>query len=432
MLYRPLVYFVSYILFTMSVSFFGPMIFVDYDKISIFIFISLFLIIFSFGYFKGVNKRIQTINRRADARQYTDRLLLIRSVKVCIITSAGIMLALFIRALLAGNIHLTFAGIGANYTNYYIDRRAGGGDLIFDLLFLFSGFLRLVATVFGIYYFNRFSRSFKILIISNLVLTIVVFTVSMGNQKSLGDLVVYLLVLLFVKTLDMSSSQRRKTYFALISVGVLFCCFISIVQYQRLLASGTDSTNLSMRLNELVSYDWDHVFFKIFGEKFGLGLATFLTGYLSAGYYGLSLCLKLPFVWTYGVGSSFSLMVVLERFFGVTSQLDRTYLLRMEYATGRNGLASWNTIFPWLASDITFVGSLLIFFPFAYVYAVCWKEIVKYRNPLSLLMFSMLSMGLVFIPANNQLMHGFDGFLTTVLVSLIWLLKHKRYNTDRN
>ena len=47
-------------------------------------------------------------------------------------------------------------------------------------------------------------------------------------------------------------------------------------------------------------------------------------------------------------------------------------------------------------------------------------------------MFSMLTMGLVFIPANNQLLHGVDGFITTIVMSVLWITNHRKYNFVRD
>ena len=208
----------------------------------------------------------------------------------------------------------------------------------------------------------------------------------------------------------------------------VFVVFISLVQIQRISALGFSSLDINQKMNARTAYDFDHPFFKIFGKELGLGFANFITGYLSGGYYGLSLCMKLPFVWTYGVGSSYSLTLFFEKFAGADAIFDHTYLARMEAVYGWRALSDWNTIFPWLASDFTFVGALFLFIPVGYIYGLAWKEVVKYRNPISLLMFAMLTVCVIFIPANNQLLHPVDGFIATAIIFFVWKFQHKKYN----
>ena len=285
--------------------------------------------------------------------------------------------------------------------------------------------------VLGVYYFKHLRISYKFLVIAVFVLWIIINTLSYGNQKSLGEVVIYILIVSAIKMLDVAPADRKRHILFSACLLVLLSIAIAFIQHQRLSVLGLSAVNIDQKLNIMTYYNWDHVLFKILGYEAGLALSSFFMGYLAGGYYGLSLCLQLPFVWTYGLGSSFSLMAFLKIIGGVEYFeyfFNQTYIYRMEATTGWHGLLAWNTIFPWLASDFTFVGALIIFIPVAYVYALCWKEIVKYRNPVSILMFSMLSIGLIFVPANNQLLHGYDGFFATAIMALFWATMHKRHN----
>ncbi len=85
-----------------------------------------------------------------------------------------------------------------------------------------------------------------------------------------------------------------------------------------------------------------------------------LTRYWTQGYQGLSECLDLPFKWCYGLGHSTFLM----RYAGVFAAnhdyfLQRSYPYRLEAETGYDVSYYWHTIYPWLASDLTFPGALV-------------------------------------------------------------------------
>jgi len=423
--YRPLRYFLLFICFTVSFSFWGPRIYYDYDKVSVFIYISAFLILFTWGYRKGISKRI--IPRIIK----TNKSQLIKNVpflKACIVLALLTSILNIISLIIDGKLNLSISSIGQNYVDYYAAHNATKGTYtIQTIIFFVMGFPKIVTLVLGVYFFGKIGKLYKYGVVGVIVLTILTNTISSGNQKSLGDIIIYSFVALIVKSFEFTPARRKKFYLQLSGVIVLFIVFISIVQFQRFSALGFSSMDINQNMNSRTSFDFNHPFFKIFGNELGLGLATFITGYLSGGYYGLSLCLRMNFVWTYGIGNSYSVTLFFEKFFGATI-FDHTYLMRMENTYGWGALADWNTIFPWLASDFTFIGSLFLFIPIGYIYALSWKEIVMYRNPISLLMFAMLTVCLIFVPANNQLLHGVDAFIATVITFFVWKTQHRKYN----
>lgn len=207
------------------------------------------------------------------------------------------------------------------------------------------------------------------------------------------------------------------------------CCAVVLIfaaiQNQRYDAIGVTAQNYESRSDGSTYYDLNNIVFKIFGPTLGFGIGSVLS-YVSGGYYGLSLTLKMPFVWTYGIGSSYFLCLISEKIFGY-SIYEKTYLGRLQ-EVGRDGLTSWNTIFPWLASDFTFFGALLIFVVLGYFITTVWYEVIRYKNPVSIVMFATLCLGICYLPANNQLFHGIDSFISTVLTFVWWLLCHKQYN----
>ncbi|MBK7978839.1 MAG: hypothetical protein IPK06_02270 [Ignavibacteriae bacterium] len=126
------------------------------------------------------------------------------------------------------------------------------------------------------------------------------------------------------------------------------------------------------------------------------------------------------------VGHSYSLTIFLDKIVGLPVSISETYPYRVGAATGW-GESKWHSIFSWFASAFTFVGTLFIFIPIGYIYAITWQE-AKYKNPFSIILFSILTLGLIFVPANNQLLHTPEGYLSTIFFILMWSFQHKRYN----
>lgn len=427
-LYKPLKYFIIYILITLAINFWGPLVYFDYDRITIAVYMLSFLTLFSVGYILGAGSET-VVKCRGGADIQFEKVYPV--IKVCSVTALSLIMADFISSAVQGKITLDITQMGKSYVDFYADYYSNEGSApVQATLLMLTGFPKFVAMVLGVYYFGKLNGFYKFSVLAIFILTIVTKTISGGNQKSLGDILIFLLSVLSVKMLDYSKLRKIKLMTGMISITLLFVIIISFSLYQRL-----DFREISVFDAEQFSldhcfYDFDHVIFRIFGYKFGFGLALLISGYLAGGYYGLYLSMKLPFMWTFGAGSSYSVMKYSHKYFNLPDIFERTYLYRMEETFGWKGLVKWNTIFPWLASDFTFIGALFVFMLAAYIYGVAWKEILLYRNPLSLLMFSMINIGLVFIIANNQLLHGIDGFTLTAIMTVYWLIKHKEYNTE--
>jgi hypothetical protein len=413
----PLKYFVVYILTTLFLSFWGPAIYNDYDKLGVFVYILFFLLCFIFGYKIGIRRKLHIRSSRYN---------IIPLVKFSISLSFILISLEFFQILLTEPYRFSLRNIGFNYL--YSRELLDSSYSFSQLMRFITGFPRSISYILGFYFFNKLQRIYKIQFVLFVLLTILVYAVAHGTQKVFGDIIIYFSIVMLSKMNQIDKKTKKIIKIASLSLLFSFTAYFLMNQIQRYSSIEIDIYNISARSNGNIEFDLDHIIFKLFGFDIGFGLAILITSYLSAGYYGLSLCLQLPFAWTYGLGNSYPLSVFANRFLGFPNYYLDTYLNRMELLYGRGGLKSWNTIFPWLASDLTFIGALLIFIPIGTIYAISWKETIKYRNPVSILMFSTLTLALVFVPNNNQLLNGIDGFIGTVCIFIFWIGFHKRFN----
>lgn len=315
--------------------------------------------------------------------------------------------------------HLTDVG------DLYNARIENGENAVFLVRFIFAAF-RMMAIAIGIYRYKNAATRVRILIITNVVLYILVFLFGYGNQKGVSDIIIYSAAAIFVTRVRSNKRINRKTIIIILTMAIAALFLFSYMQYLRYEPRGINASNFHLYSSGEFYYDTNHVIFKLFGEKLGFGMASILSGYLSQGYYGLSLCLQLPFEWCYGAGSSYAFSQLLSKF-GITGIYDRTYLSRMTESFGRNGLRSWNTIFPWLASDYTWVGAILFFALVGYLLARAWKEVIENDNIVSYLVVVNIMILVLFTPANNQLFHGYDSFVSTWFLIVFWLGFRGRY-----
>lgn len=425
MLVRPLLYFSLYIIVTLLISFLGPIEYLEYDKFIVAVYMFSFLFFFAVSYLLGMEygRRIKPYKLFEDIQGTVFRVL-----KFSIIVTLFLSAWSFIDYVLKYG--FSIKNLGQAYIDQYAgyERNSGRSYSALELLSMFTGVFKQISIVLGVYYYKKLNKRWKILLWFSwgvLVFTSLILT---GKQKILGDLIIYFASIFLVVYRSGKAKVRINKKYIWLAVGVVGFLFI-YMQKQRYSLAGIDVFNYNEKSTEHVFMNPDHLVFKVFGYEWGFPIAILLTTYLSGGYYGLSLCLKLPFEWTYGLGHSYSLSVIADRFLGLPFYFDNGYVMRMEQQFGWPAMSKWHTIFPYLASDLTFYGAIMFFVVIGIIYAIAYVEVLRYKNPLSLLLFTTLNIMLVFVPANNQLMIGPEGYFGFLIILFVWLLFHKRFNT---
>ena len=165
-------------------------------------------------------------------------------------------------------------------------------------------------------------------------------------------------------------------------------------------------------------------------EQYGISLPEaveydvyYVTRYLSLGYYGLSGSLRLPFEWTGGIGHS----AFLRRYAAmVSSDLEwideATYPARLEAVTGYSSTGSWHTIYPWIASDLTFPGALVFVGLMAFLFARAWSDALMAENPFALGFLSQIMLMFWYIPANNLRLANPEAAFAFYGLLALWLV----------
>lgn len=142
------------------------------------------------------------------------------------------------------------------------------------------------------------------------------------------------------------------------------------------------------------------------GRDFARGLAV-VVHYPTHGYRGLALNLDTAFsdptAWTEGRGSSRAVDSYWEQYVG-GSAFDETFPALTEKRTGWSATTSWATVYPWLASDFSWPGVLILMFFLGRWTARMWLRSVSFHDPLALMLFSQLALFVAFVSVNNQVL----------------------------
>ncbi len=417
--FTPLRIFLIYIATTFVLFLILPVTYYNINLLLLSFFLCFFLFVFIIGYILGIGK-----NDKKDFGLNLYEHFAIKIIKWFIVISFFLYLWTFFDRLNYFKINLTLdllINIGATYRNAI--NAVSYTSLSMQVLTLLSP-ITTSSLILGMYYYNKLPIKYRFLWLATLIIYLLSIVLFLGTQKYFVDILIYAFSIILIKDIKLRKKMILKILF--ISTIVLVPLFV-YVQYSRLLAYGVYGVNIA--LTSLMRIDYGSWWFNLFGNDIGIALLLLML-YPSMGYYGLSLSLQMPFKWTYGIGNSLALMSYVSQYFKIDNILGNTYPLRTELATGWPALTYWQTIFPWLASDFTFFGSVIFMGIIAYIYAKAWRELLIYDNPLSVLVFSSITILLLYVPANNQLMQTRDSMISWVFFLIGWLLFHNKLNKN--
>jgi len=242
--------------------------------------------------------------------------------------------------------------------------------------------------------------------------------VLMGTNKLIADTVILLPWLIAASHFAGCMKLRwTRTITLTVAVVTLFLVFFLYFGETQITRWGAGTGRYS-RAGNVWADDNNFMVRNLSGDnkRFVLSLAT----YLSHGYYGLYLALEKPFVPTFGVGNSFFLCRQAVRLTGVKALAEAPYPMRIE-ADGFDAYGLWPTIYPWIASDVSFPGTLVVVFLIGRLFALCWLDTLQGANPFAVAMFAQFVIMLSYFNANNQCLQSGEGFAAFSVLLILWL-----------
>lgn len=171
-----------------------------------------------------------------------------------------------------------------------------------------------------------------------------------------------------------------------------------------------------------IHIDQDSVFFKILPSGFHQLLVS-LSGYLSQGFYGMSLSMRVPWEPHWGIGGSMALQNLLKNFIPTISE--RTYQVRIEQF-GWDSYTQWHTMYTWIANDLSFFGVILYMGLFGYVFRRALRDSLELNNPYAKLMVYFMFLKAVFLPCNHQLTQTTYVMFSFVYVFIMWQISKRK------
>ncbi len=257
------------------------------------------------------------------------------------------------------------------------------------------------------------------------VVSTMIFSVLRGADKEIADLFIVGSAALLVtfgrdstvgkQGLELLTRFWKPALFAVLFVIVAATLFTSrkderLGGYQnRLYVCANDSKVCANLDDKLISW-------MPLQQRFGL---TFFILSTSSGYYGLSLALEKPFDSTLGVGHSPAALSAYGLITGDTLMEKRTFTYRNR-ADGWSDEYYWSTLITWIANDVGFPGAVIVLALIAYFWGRWWREAAAGMSDPAAILFTLATMAMFYLPANNQLLASYDGYVTLGVWIAIW------------
>lgn len=278
----------------------------------------------------------------------------------------------------------------------------------------------------GLIFFRDLSLSRKIMWGLTVVLLLAYFMIFKGTQKTLGDVFVLCASALLINVCrSNTNTKKRSKWNSIFLIGLLIAAIFAFAtimgeRISYLNSVGYDAFKISTPHWDV---NLDSILLSFVPKSTRLGFAC-LVFYLCNGFCGLSYCLVCPLTWTYGLASISDLSDILARRVGI-NVYNSTYMYEAYEEYGWHHSEQWHTLFPSLASDWTFLGALFIMGIVAYIYAICWVEILKNKSKVSVLLFSMMNIIWIYLPANNQIFSTRTTSLIFFICIIMWIRRNR-------
>ncbi|WP_102268860.1 hypothetical protein [Massilicoli timonensis] len=424
----PLYIIIFYLIFTLVIYIAGPFNWITYNPIYFWGLQLLYLSMIIFGWKKGVQKKQNNIwSSKWD-------LLIIKYLRPLLIINFIYELVNIFRRF--GFSNFNFIGLinkvvyglfhmGESYNTFQesIGEVSGadllGGNLftVFNLIWECVAFLVLLLSII---YFKKLTKRYKVITISTILISILAY-LSTGTNIGLFRIIFPSIIIFIMKLYKKSliwdrSKKKRLMKIILVIVGISFILVAFIFDMTMKSRGGILYFNDSSYNIGGISLNKDSIFFKIVPESLYMLLVAG-AAYLTQGYYGMSLCLRIKWIPTFGIGSS----MYLQKFFSkyITDDfLLNSYQSRLQ-EFGWDPDIRWHSAYSWIANDVSFLGVGIIIFAFAYLFAMAYKDVLETDNPFAITLVCLLSLAVFFIPCNNQLFQTpytmFAFFVTLIL-----------------
>lgn len=410
----PLVFFLAYLNFTVFLFVFGPWPYPVHDSSKLYVFLVLAHAALLLGYLMTAFGKPHGYHARWSAKQ-----LLVVSIVVNLLLV--IPTSYFRTGSLIPPAWNALQNLGAAYFEGRLLRQ--DQTPIIEYVRALVGPVLAFLLPLTVFYWMQLPRHIKLLAVGAILANLAI-GIAMGVNRELFFVLFLAVWLAFARYL--SGVRRFKwpnpRYVASAAVAVLiFFTFFSTSMLTRI---GGQTSFYSSGIRGYA--DTDSIFLRDLPPELQIGVAG-ITSYLTQGYYALYLALEKPFVPMFGVGHSMFVTRQAVRLTGIQELADISYPDRIMIEDGWNSYANYTTVYPWIASDVSFPGTIIVMAIVGALMALSWLDTLRGENPFAVAAFSQFSIMMATVPTVNWVVNSGEGFTTFWFFIIVWLLTRYRW-----
>lgn len=260
----------------------------------------------------------------------------------------------------------------------------------------------------------------------------ILFSIMRGTDKEIADLFIIGVAAAFVsygryRTLGLRGFELVRRYWMQVLIAL---AFIIVAQSaftarkdERLGGFVSRTTVCANDTHICANLDNPWIAWLPLRQRFGL---TFFILSTCSGYYGLDLALAKPFESSYGVGHSPAATSVYETITGDPTMHLRTFTYRNGDDHWSEDYA-WSTLMTWVANDVGFPGAVAVLALLGLMWGRWWREAAAGMSDPAAVLFTIATMAMVYLPANDEVLASYDGYVTVAVWLAIWLWHRRRF-----
>lgn len=411
-----------YLLFVLFFYFVGPVHWKTQNTVLTVILILAFQLMYMLGYKIGMRRPERRTNGYLNSSD-----LIIKYFSWLAIASFTINFLYFIRVmsmLSMGNVYDLFITsitdplllYKESGSNTILSSDMFGGKLLAALIAI-TGPLTVGMVPITIAFFRNLNFSQKLFGFLNLFsyLSLKISTGRSEGMFTVGILAIAGFILLPSK---FKKKSKRNTILKLVVTLSIIILLLSL--YTSLMLNRTQgSYSLPLGKNYV---DTNAEILNLFSKSYE-SLIVYLDIYLTQGYYGMSLATTVEWIPTFGLGYSSYLRNNIDGFLNLGIE-NASYQTRTEIY-GWGGNANWHSVYTWFANDISFLLVPILMLFIGILLAKVYKDAFYNRNPIAVVLFSLLILFTFFIPANNKVFAQSETFTAFWFCLIAWQLSGK-------
>lgn len=431
-IYAPILIVELYLWFTIILYAWGPWDWQTKYEVVFYLLLTLYNFALVFGYYLGTKKRINiqnsygnfTYGKKLDSNYKVLRYL---NISIYLFLIFTILNCIRVTGLSTVSLLTYFEEVvnGLNnpalqYYNKFSRSSTSlfGGSMLSYANVILAPFLWPVIPL-SIYYFKDLKLLNKVLIVFAILLETSRW-IAIGTNKGIFDIAIIIITVILMKSLLNEFWFKKKKNTWVTNGRVIVILLLPLSFFVSAINDRLSGSYINMIPN--VGINPDSFLLKIIPKQLKVGFIL-LSGYITQGYYGLSLAIGEKFTPTFGIGNSMFLLENFKELFGIDI-FSNTYQYKLA-SYGWHPFVNWHTFYLWIANDVSLFGVIMVMFILGYFYAYVWKDVIINNNPIAIVLMSIFSIMFAYMPANNQVLTYPTTFMAFWGVFFYWLIRKK-------